>query len=697
MAPGRHRKISTQRIGQRLRRAGRKLQHTGAVVSLPALALVVGAVFVPTAWLIVPPPTMAADTTIYDHKGHLVSVLYGAVNRMPITNRQIPPLMQNALVAIEDDTFWVEPALDPVGILRAAAIDITHRQILQGGSTLTQQLAKNLYLTDQRTFTRKLKELFIALKLSSVYSKHQILTMYLNDVYFGEGCYGVEAASQRYFGHGAATLSLDESALLAGIVNAPSYYDPLVNPSAALARRNVVLRQMVTLHYITPQIGASAQARPLGLTPTAPLGNRVPFFTQFVANELLARDPAIGKTVATGGYRILTTMSWKDQLAAQQAVADYAPIYGKVGGVYEPQTGLAAIDPQNGDVRAIVGSDNYANSTFDRATEAARQPGSTMKYFLYSRVIADGYSTSYVRQSAAVRYPAGNGKWYVPHNYGHVYNGPLTIRRAIALSDNIVAVKWMHAVTPPAMIRTAHAMGITSPLADNLTTALGSSSVTPFEMARAVSPLANGGYRVNPLAVLKVQNANGQTLYQAKPQRTRALTPQVAYVVENLFQAPLLNSGGTAHDLEPIIAGRPTAAKTGTSSAQRDSWLVGFTPSLAAAVWVGNDNDTPVGLTGDFGAGPIWAHFMTNAQAGTPFAPFTRPSGIVTRSVCLHTGLLSNGCCTTYQEVYIRGHEPTEVSPGCGGAPSGGSANPGLGGGSGGSGSILKSILNSIS
>ncbi len=694
MAPGRHRKTPTHWFAQVLHRLGRKLQHTGAVVSLPALVLVVGAVFVPTAWLVLPAPNLPADTTIYDQNGRLISVLYGTVNRMPLPTSQIPPVVQNALVAIEDDTYWVEPALDPVGILRAASIDLTHHQILQGGSTITQQLAKNLYLTDRRTITRKVKELFIALKLSTIYSKHQILAMYLNDVYFGEGCYGIEAASQRYFGHGAATLSLDEAALLAGIVNAPSYYDPLVNPQAALARRNVVLSQMVKLHYISPQAGAIARAQPLGLSPSAPLGDQAPFFTQLVTNELLARDPAIGKTLATGGYRVTTTMSWKDQLAAQRAAADYAPISGKVGGVYEPQTALAAIDPQNGYVRAIVGSDNYANSSFNRATDAARQPGSSMKYFLYTRVIEDGYSTSAVRDSAPVRYPAGNGQWYVPHNFGHVYNGTLTIRRAIALSDNIVAVKWMNAVTPPAMIQTAHDIGITSPLADNFTTALGSSSVTPFEMARAVSPLANGGYRVDPLSVLTVQNANGRTLYQAKARLTQVLTPQTAYVVQDLFHAPLVNTKGTAHDLEPILGGRPTAAKTGTSSQQRDSWLVGFTPTLATAVWVGNDNDTPVGLTGDFGAGPIWAHFMANALSGTPAAPFARPSGIVTRNVCLDTGLLANGCCSTYQEVYIRGHEPTEVSPGCGSTSSGGSANPGLG--KGGAGSILRSILNSI-
>ncbi|NMP20970.1 PBP1A family penicillin-binding protein [Sulfobacillus sp. DSM 109850] len=667
------------------------------MISLPALVIGIGAVLIPTAWIFMPAPNLPADTTIYDQHGHLVSVIYSTVNRMPVTYQEIPAHLQNALVAIEDDTFWIEPAVDPVGITRAALLDLSRGKILQGGSTITQQLAKNLYLTDRRTFTRKFKELFISLKLSTIYSRRQILTMYLNDVYFGEGAYGAQAASERYFGHSVTQDTLAESALLAGLVNAPSYYDPLVHPGAAMARRNLVLEQMAKLHYISPAEARRAEASPLNLNSTTPMGDRAPYFTQFVAEQLKAIDPRVGKNLYTGGYRVITTMDWHMQQAAQSDVANYAPINGKVNGVYEPQAALVAINPKNGYVEALVGGDNYANSQYDRATLAARQPGSTMKYFLYTTVINNGYSTSAVKDSAPVKFPSGNGSYYVPHNYGHVYNGPLPIRRAIALSDNIVATKWMDTVGPPAMIAMAHQMGITSPLADNLTTALGSSSVTPFEMARAVAPLANGGYRVHPIGVLKVTNANGQVLYTAAPKLTRVITPQVAYVVNQLFHAPLLSPVGTARDLEPILGGRPAAAKTGTSSKQRDAWLVGFTPQLTAAVWVGNDNDSPVGLTGDRGAGPIWAHFMADALANQPMVHFSRPNGIVTRNVCLKTGLLSNGCCTTYREFYIRGHEPTKVSPGCGSNGNGGSVNPGLKKSAGNSAAnILKSILNGI-
>ena len=669
----RHQK--TSRIAQYRARIIKKIRNTAAVISLPVLVVGATAILLPVAWLALPTPNLPADTAIYDQNGRLVSVLYGTENRMPIPYSRIPAVMQNALVAIEDNTYWVEPAIDPVGILRAAIVDISSRQILQGGSTITQQLAKNLYLSDVRTFSRKFKELFFTIKLSTMFDKRQIINMYLNDVYFGQGAYGIQAASQVYFGHGAATLSLPEAALLAGLVNAPSYYDPYAHPGAAITRRNLVLHQMMVLHYITPAQEAAAINTPLSLGGGPYIGDRAPYFTKFLSDQLAQLDPSVAKHLYDGGYSITTTMNWTMQQAAQRAVADYMPPISKVNGVYEPEVGLTAIDPKNGYVEAIVGGDNYANSPFDRATQALRQPGSAMKYFLYTTVINDGYSTSAAQDSAPVRFPAGNGKWYVPHNYGNVFNGPLPIRYAIALSDNICAVKWMNIVGPPAMISMAHVMGITSPLADNLTTALGSSSVTTYEMARGVSTIANGGYRVHPICVLKVVNAQGQTVFSQSAHLTRVITPQVAYVVGNLFHAPLLNSRGTAHDLHAIFS-RPAAAKTGTSSQQRDAWLVGFTPQLAAAVWVGNDNYSPLGLTGDLGAGPIWAHFMKWALVNQPVETFTKPPGIVSRTVCTKTGLLSNGCCNTYTEVYIRGHEPTKFSPGCGYLGKKGNANP---------------------
>jgi 1A family penicillin-binding protein len=679
-----------------------RIQSTTASISLPVLlggAVLVGA---PGVWLTLPPPALPADTVIYDQHGKLVTMLYSQYNRIPVAGSAIPAVMRNALVAIEDDRFWEEPGVDPIGIARAAVANVLAGRIVQGGSTLTQQLAKNLYLSDQRTITRKLAELVITLKLGVQYTKLQILDMYLNDVYFGEGAYGVEAASLTYFGHGVSSLTLPEAALLAGVVNAPSYFDPYVHPAAALARRNLVLQRMAQLHYITPATAHAAEATPLGLSRSQyAFPNRAPYFIQFLQQQLVTEDPAVARTLYTGGWRITTTLSLQAQLAADRAMANDMPsVAFTSGGVSEPEGAIVGLDPSNGDILAMVGGRNYQTSTFNRATEAYRQPGSTFKYFLYTAAVAAGYPPSTIKTSAPVRFPNGSGGWYVPHNFGNVFNGPLTMRRAIALSDDIVALKWMNTLGPPKVIATARAMGITTPLADNLTTALGSSSVSPLEMARALSPLANGGYRVTPQAVVAIRNQAGQVVYQSHPVRTRVLSPQVAYVTTQLFTAPLLSPVGTANNLTSIFS-RPAAAKTGTSSQQRDAWLAGYTPQLVGVVWVGNDNDSPMGLTGDFGAGPVWAHFMRDALIGQPVVNFRQPPGVVWRTVCMHTGLLANGCCSSYQEVFIRGHQPTQVSPGCGtsgGSSGNGSSGGTAGGGTGGSGpaTIIQNILKAL-
>ncbi len=666
----RSRKERAGAVKAKTRQALRTRLGTGlTLIGFPVVAVGVGVLLLPTAWAGWPLPPLPADTLFYAQDGHLLSVLYARQNRMPIPYRDIPPVMSNALVAIEDDTFWIEPAIDPMGIFRAAAVDIMHRRILQGGSTITQQLAKNLYLTQQRTFTRKLLELLISLKLATTYSRRQILNLYLNDVYFGEGAWGVQAASLAYFGHGARRLTLPESALLAGLVNAPSYFDPYRHPHAALLRRNLVLQRMRALGYITPAAARQATQTGLHLSGSSRAADPAPYFVQLAAREIALRAPAVAKELAGGGYHVVTTLSWQDQRAANAAVADYLPPTGLVRGVPQPEAALVALDPRNGYVRALVGGDNYGRTQFNRALYARRQPGSTMKYFLYTTVIDDGYPTSSTQVSAPIRFVGAQGSVYAPHNYGHVYHGRLTLRRAIALSDNIVAVKWMQVVGPPAMTRTATAMGITSPLADNLATALGASGVTPIEMARAVAPLANGGQRVRPISVLRVTDAYGRPVFVQRPHRTPVLQPQVAYVVSQLFHAPLDDPTGTAHNLRSILQ-RPAAAKTGTSNRQRDAWLVGYTPQLTAAVWVGNDNDAPLGLTGDRGAGPIWAHFLRWALAGRPRRTFSSPPGLVWQSVCRTDGLLPNGCCSTYREVFVAGHVPTAVSPSCrGGNP----------------------------
>ena len=637
----------------------------GASVSLPVLLLATVLIGAPGVLVIWPPPALPADTQVLSRHGHLIALVYATENRIPVSASRIPPVMRNAVVAIEDDTYWEEPGIDPVGIARALAVDITSGRIVQGGSTITQQLAKNLFLTDRRTIARKLKELAITLKMGTEYSKSEILTMYLNDVYFGEGSYGVQAASETYFGHGASRLTLSEAAMLAGLVNAPSALDPYYHPAAAQARRNLVLARMATLHYITPAQARAAAAEPLALARAVPPdGSTAPYFLQFMRSQLGVLLPSAAKNFDSGGYRIVTTLSRQAQAAANRAMATAMPApTGTYQGAAQPEGAVVGLSPATGDITALVGGRNYAASAFNRAAYAYRQPGSAFKYFLYTTAIQAGYPTSAVKVSGPVSFPNGHGGVFRPHNFGGVYAGPLTMRQAIAESDDIVALKWMATLTPPRVIAMANKMGITTPMASNLTTALGSSSVSPLEMAGAVAPLANGGYHIAPRSIVSVQSPSGAYLLKTSPQRYRVLPPPVTYVVDQLFAAPLTSPVGTAHNLTRVFT-RPADAKTGTSSKQRDAWLVGFTPQLVGVVWVGNDQDTSMGLTGDRGAGPVWASFMQRALAGQPIETFRQPPGVVWRTVCQHTGLLSNGCCTAYREVFLAGHLPKAAPPG---------------------------------
>ncbi len=647
-------------------------------MSLPSLLLAAVLVGAPGVFLMWPPPRLPADTEVLSRHGHLIALVYGSENRIPVPAAAIPAVMRNAVVAIEDDTYWAESAVDPVGIARALVVDVTRGRILQGGSTITQQLAKNLYLSNQRTVIRKIEELAIALTLSTRYSKDEILTMYLNDVYFGEGSYGVQAASQTYFGHGAAQLSLPEAALLAGLVNAPTALDPYDHPTAARLRRNQVLARMATLHYITPAAARAAQATSLGLRRAVlPDGSTAPYFIQFVRAQLAGLDATAANNFVGGGYRIVTTLSRQAQAAANRAMASDMPaVAGTYHGAAEPEGAIVGLNPASGNIEALVGGRNFATSMFNRAVYAYRQPGSAFKYFLYTTAIAAGYPTSTVKVSGPVTFPNGQGGVYTPHNFGNVFAGPLTMRQAIAESDDIVALKWMATLTPPRVIALAKKMGITTPMANNLTTALGSSSVSPLEMASAVAPLANGGFHITPRSIISVQNAHGAYLVKTSPQRYRVLTAPVTYVVDQLFTAPLTSPLGTAHNLTRVFT-RPADAKTGTSSKQRDAWLVGFTPQLVGVAWVGNDQDTPMGLTGARGAGPVWAAFMHGALAGQPTKTFSQPSGVVWRQVCAHTGLLANGCCTSYREVFLANHLPKQAPAGaCGGAEGGSPTTP---------------------
>lgn len=647
-----------------VRAAPRLLLRIGFV--LPAVLVLAGmAALAPPAWIGLEAPPLPADSVVVDGRGDVLAYVHGPVNRIPVAFQAIAPAMLHAIVAAEDDRFWVAPALDPLSLTRALAADWRAGRVVQGGSTLTQQLVKNLYLTPSRTLGRKLVEALLAVKLALTESRADILTQYLNTVYFGHGAYGVEAAALTYFGRDADRLSTPEAALLAGLVVAPTALDPYRHPLQARARRNVVLRRMAALGYITPVEARRDEALPLRVQPAPVLGApRAPYFVAAALATLRQKAPRVWRRLAVGGYRVVTTLDPPVEAAAEAAVARQLPAVSRSAGIPEPEAAVVGLDPSTGAVLALVGGRNYRRTPFNRAVDALRPVASTFKYFLYTTAVADGIPPSAVQVSAPVRYPAGRGRWYAPRNFGNVWHGPLTMRQAIAVSDDVVAVKWAAALGIRNVIGLARAMGVTSPLAPDLTTALGSGSESPLELARALAPLANGGYRVAPFFVRSVTDAAGRRVWVSRPVRVRVLSPQVAYVVSQLFRAPLESPDGTAHNLAAILR-RPAAAKTGTSSDERDAWLAGYTPTLLGVVWVGYDDDAPLGLTGDQAAGPLWAHFMAQALAHAPRRWLPRPSGIVVRQICAGTGFLATGCCRSYSEYFIAGHVPATPGPPC--------------------------------
>jgi len=613
------------------------------------------------------PPSLEASV-VYDAAGREVTRLF-IENRVDIPLSEIPVYLQEAVVATEDSRFWEHHGIDPVGIARALWRDLVARRVVEGGSTITQQLARNLFLTQQRTVRRKILEVLYTLKLEMTYSKAQILNMYLNQIYLGEGAYGVEVAAETYFGKHAYELDLAESALIAGLPRAPEVYSPFNSKDQAVQRRAVVLERMANLGYITPAQQAAANAEPITLTPRRPRQYAAGYFVDYVLSQIRAEAPDVAKAVYVGGYRIYTTLDVDMQAAADAAVQS---VLGTgtpdAKGVLQPETALVAIDPATGYIKAMVGGRNYKNTQLNRAVYTRRQPGSAFKPFLYTAVIDAGIPPTAMQECEPVSFPGPTPESppYQPEDYGNRPPGenfhwqPFMIRRAIAVSDNITAVKWMAAVGPATVIRYARLMGIESPLSQDIPLALGDSAVTPLEMARAYATLANLGRRVTPIALLRVEDRTGTVLLQNNPvPPTPVLDPRVAYIMVDLMKSVLDYGTGAAHNL-----GRPAAAKTGSTNNLTDAWFVGFTPDLVTAVWVGNDNPAvPVGRTGTGIAGPIWAAFMRAALAKTPPNDWGMPSGVVRLTVSSVDGLLPNPNSPVMTEVFLAGTEPTATSP----------------------------------
>ena len=560
-----------------------------------------------------------ASSQIYDINGNEIANVHAAENRRPVKITQVPKELQNAFVAVEDNRFYEHSGVDPRGIIRALYANIRGRGVSEGGSTITQQLAKNAYLTQERTLARKVQEVFLALQLERQYTKQEILEMYLNQIYFGQGAYGVQAAAQTYFGKDVEDLTLNECAMLAGIPKSPNYYSPANNLQAAQERKAVVLDQMEKYGYINSSTADKTKKEQLNIVKPVKKQetNVASYFIDYVTQTLIDKYGA--DAVYKEGLKIYTTIDMDMQKAAEDAVKKLPTAKTDGNGVQQPQAAIVAIDPHNGYVKAMVGG--RGNDQFNRATMAVRQPGSAFKPFVFAAALENKFTPGTVINDA----PINIDGWKPQNDSGH-FSGKVTMRDVARFSINVPTVKIAQKLGIDKPIYYAQEMGISTfvlegPQNDRqLATALGgmTKGVTPLEITSAYGTFANKGVHVSPVVVIKVLDRNGKVLEQNEPKQRSVISETSASELTDMLEGVIKKGTGTRANI-----GRPAAGKTGTTSNYHDAWFVGYTPDLVAGVWVGNDdNSSTGGIMGGQLPAEIWKAFMQKAMAQTPAKNF---------------------------------------------------------------------------
>ena len=587
----------------------------------------------------------------------------------------IPQQVVQAVLATEDRRFFEHTGLDPIGIVRAAWLDIRSGEIRQGGSTLSQQLVKNYFLTPERTIRRKLLEAFLAIILESRASKEEILELYLNDVYLGQrgsfGISGVGQAARIYFAKDVKNLELEEAALLAALIRAPNSASPFRHAEEARKRRDVVLEQMARHGFVEPEVAKAAAARPLRIEPGAVDIGEAPYFIDVLRQELLARYPP--EATQNQSLTVLSTMDRHLQNAAQRAVAEgLVEIEDRLSGNNKPgdvQAALIALDPSQGDVLALVGGRSYGLSQFNRATEARRQPGSAFKPFVYLAAFERSYqasgsggpSSQYFTPATTVRDEPTTiwhgGRAWRPSNYDHRFSGDVTFRQALARSLNVATAKVGQQVGYDRVVQLWDSIGTHSELEPYPSVVLGAFEMTPLDLATAYTVIANHGVRVDPRFFVAVRDNGGRTLDTVESARHAVTGPQSAFLVADMMRSVI--DEGTAREARARGFTAVASGKTGTTNDTRDAWFVGFTPDVLAVVWVGYDDNRPLGLSGAQAALPIWTRFMKAAVSGRESGSFKPPAGITFARIDAETGLLARPSCPRPRtETFITGTEP---------------------------------------
>lgn len=674
--------------------------------------------------------TPSLVTKLYDVRGELITELF-VEKRTVLPLTEIPRAMQQAVLATEDNNFYRHMGIDPLGILRAMGANIRARRLIQGASTVTQQLAKNIFLTRERTLSRKVKELILTLQMEHNLSKDEILQLYINQIYFGHGAYGIESAAHTFFGKSAQELTLPECALLAGLPKGPERFSPFRHPTRAIRRRNLVLRRMREEGYITEQ----EQLHAMGI---APLFQKKPpekvNASYFVENVRIQLEPKYGtEALFKGGLSIYTTLDIRMQKAAEEVAqkhwaafddkyaeqrlmallkdkkitADFFERWKKwrtdPSQVEEPedfpepvpiQGALVSLDPHSGGIRALVGGRNFRESQFNRALQAKRQPGSTFKPFVWLTALNNGMTAATVVADSPIaftdmehnprlvaeatdyatlmemvsdyykipRKPDDPDPIWAPQNWDSKFLGPITLRRGLALSRNLVSVRLIDRVGPKNVAETARKAGISSPLDAVLSLGLGSSVVTPLEIVSAIGTFANGGVHMKPYSIIRVVDRSGKVLEENVIQGSPGVSPQSSYLISRLMEAVVQEGTGSyARNL-----GRPAAGKTGTTQDMRDLWFIGFVPDLVTGVWLGYDDFTSLGkkLTSAGTTVPLWTEYMAEATKYVSNRDFTVPPGIQFIKIDRDTGSLALPTCpNVVLEAFREGTAPTELCP----------------------------------
>ncbi|HET7813865.1 MAG TPA: PBP1A family penicillin-binding protein [Candidatus Baltobacteraceae bacterium] len=591
----------------------------------------------------------ARSTRVYARDGSLLATLYKE-NRIWTPIDKIPPLVREAFIANEDHNFYKHHGVDFGGIARAAVANFTHHRLEQGGSTITQQLARGLFLTDKQTLSRKVQEALLAMEIERYYTKDEILERYLNLIYLGSGAYGVDAAAHTYFGRGVGSLTAGQAAMLAGLVAAPSDYSPYVNMQLARERERHVLDRMAESGYLTQAQADAAYEKPVELAGERPeglQGFRAPWFTTYAIDRL---EGTFGKQATyEGGLQVYTTVDPHMEKLAQEAV-DWGIEQSHAEGIGASQAALVAIKPSTGEIMAMIGGVHFSlNNQFNRAWQAHRQPGSSFKVYVYTAAIDSGMPPTTVIDDSPVSYDAGDGTKWSPMDDDFRFMGPVTLRVALAQSRNVVAVKLLEQLGVDQVIQYAHRMGVDSPLESNLSLALGTSLVTPLDQATGYATIANQGVHIPSSPFRLVKDSLGNTVLDNQyPEQTEVVSAGTAYIMTSMMEDVINHGTGYPN----AVIDRPAAGKTGTTSNFHDAWFVGFTPDLVTAVWIGNDKYEAMSESygGNIPA-RIWARFMRGALAHVAKHEFTFPGDEVKK-------VASCGGGYSRFEYYLAGTEP---------------------------------------